>query len=249
MISTHFKKITLPIHILTIAAPFFIEINWWVVLLGWIFISGFGIAIGYHRYFSHKAFKTYPFFHVLLIFLGCLSGQGSPIFWAALHRGSHHRLTDTLGDIHSPVNGKLQSYINWQIFFDPKFLNTASVKDLARDKWIVWSHKNYYRLFWLTILVTFLINATLGLSLLLIPIIISMHQENLINLVCHLQNTGYRNHETRDNSTNLWLLGLLTWGHGYHNNHHAFPNRYNYGNKWYEIDLSVPLINLIKKSN
>jgi len=244
--SQHFLKIILPVHILVCILILLISINWYLVFIGWILISGLGIAIGFHRYLSHKSFITNKFWYYILTILGCFGGQGSPIFWVALHRGNHHKHTDTLEDIHSPVNGIFNSYIGWQIWFDPKKLPIIAAKDLMKNKFMLWIHIHYNKLIWFTISSFSIFDISITLSFLLLPMIISMHQENLINLFCHNKIIGYRNNHTADNSVNIWLMGILFWGHGYHNNHHAYPGRYNYGLKWWEIDPSVFFINRIK---
>lgn len=251
-LNDHFLKIILPVHILTISLILYgVDIVWWQVIVSWAMISGFGIAIGFHRYFSHRSFETWKPIRYALALLGCLSGQGSPIFWVGLHRGSHHRHADTELDVHSPIHGFLTSFILWQVFFKADDRIAAKVfattKDLVRDPYLVWLHKKYNKLIWGIIIVSLAIDFSIGLSIILLPMLLSSYQENVINSFCHTKQFGYRNFDTPDNSVNIWLLGLLCFGHGYHNNHHASPNDYNFGSKWYEFDICKPLIYLIKK--
>lgn len=246
-ISQHFLKIILPIHVLFFVLVFFVEINWWQIFVGWILISGFGIAIGFHRLFSHKSFETYDPIKYILAILGSLGAQGSPIFWAGLHRGIHHKFTDTEKDIHSPVHGFFSSYVGWQIFFDPKMFSPLAVKDLLKDKNLVFIHNHYNKILYFILVSTAVIDYDLMFNFLLIPMLVSMHQENIINSFCHSTFCGYKNFKTQDNSNNILLLGWLCWGHGFHNNHHAYPGRSDYGSKWYELDLTKFFIRIIKK--
>jgi len=218
--------------------------------VGWILISGYGISIGFHRYFSHRSFKTSRWISRLLAFLGCLGGQGSPLFWAALHRGLHHPFSDTDKDIHSPTKGWWMAYLGWQIHFNPMQLPIRSALDLQKDSYLMFLHKKYYFVVWVTGLVLCLVDPRLFLSVLILPMFISIHTENMVNLFCHLPSLGYKNFELKDNSRNIWWLGLGGFGQGWHNNHHADPSRYNYGGqRWFEFDPSVPLIGIIKCSD
>ena len=124
-LSGHFLKIIIPVHLLAVLAGvlFFsgsIEWQWlWLTYVGWVLISGFGVAIGFHRLISHGAFHSRHFTRNVLAYLGSMGAQGSPVFWASLHNGLHHPFSDTARDLHSPINGKFNSYIGWQIFLKP----------------------------------------------------------------------------------------------------------------------------------
>ncbi len=254
-VSKHFLRITIPIHLLAIVAISliglrFVTPHWlFATLLGWFLISGFGIAIGFHRYFSHNAFQTYPIIEKILAYLGCLGAQGSPIFWTALHNGSHHRFSDTAKDIHSPFHGKWHAYMGWQIYLKPEEVPFRYGAALLKKKYLKFLHKNYTKIFWASALVLALVDWRVSLYGLLLPSFISIHQENIVDLFCHLRSCGYRNYETKDNSVNVPLVGLLAFGQGWHNNHHARPRDYNFGgNHWWEIDICSLLVPLISKS-
>jgi fatty-acid desaturase len=216
-------------------------------MLGWILVSGYGISIGFHRLFSHESFKSTQLVRNILAYLGCLGAQGSPLFWVAIHNGYHHPYSDTPKDIHSPINGYLSSYFLWQVKLNPDKLSFRSALRFSKEPWLVFLHQHYYKVFWATIFFFLLLGFKILFSLVIIPMFISIHQENCVNLFCHLRKFGYRNFDTADNSVNNIILGLFGFGQGWHNNHHAKPNRYNFGGqRRYEIDFSVPLINLIK---
>lgn len=249
--SQHFIKIILPIHLLAVVLISYIDVNWFLVICFWGLISGLGIAIGFHRYLSHRNFSTSKFWHFTMIIFGCFGGQGSPIFWTALHRGNHHKFADMDKDVHSPIHGSLNSYLLWQIKFDSSKLPSFAAKDLMKSKFLIWTHENYNKIIWFSIIILGILNLSVLLSALILPMLISMHQENLINLICHKKNLGYRNFDTNDNSVNNLVMGFLFWGHGFHNNHHAKPQEWNYGHKWYEIDICKFIIPLLirKKSS
>lgn len=254
--SPHFKHIYIPIHLIGITAiitAFFVNPLWLLLtLLGYILFAGFGISVGHHRLFSHKSFQTYRFVEIILLFLGIFGGEGSSISWKSIHNGLHHSHTDTEKDIHSPVNGKLNSFGLWMNKVNQ---NTVSMKyaiDLMRDPMHVHVHKNYNKYFWIPIIVSALINWHITLFFFGLPILLSIYKENCVNLFGHVEGKfNYKNFATKDNSHNNILLGLLTFGDGYHNNHHAQPREYDFGlnrkyNKW-EIDPSKYLISIIKK--
>ena len=118
---------------------------------------------------------------------------------------------------------------------------------MLRDKFQVWVHTNYYRIVWGVILVTALINWQIAVGLILIPMITGIHQEACVNLFCHWNGLGYRNHEIKDNSTNVPLLGYFAWGQGWHNNHHKHPANFSFGEKWWEFDPCMIFYPILKR--
>lgn len=252
-LSEHFRKVILPLHLLSLLAIPFFSIEYMIYfLVGWVMISGFGVAIGHHRYFSHNSFKTYKPFHYMLGWLACLGSQGSPIFWTATHL-QHHRASDTENDPHGHHSGYWHSYWGWIVNLNPRDVPMKFARHLIRDSFQKWMHNNYYKIIWGTIVVfaaiDFLVNQTLYVTLfgLILPMMWSTHQEPITNIFGHLKGFGYRNFETKDDSTNSRFFGLLTFGQCYHNNHHAKPYRYNFGVKWSEFDPAAPLVWLIKR--
>lgn len=253
-ISEHTWKILIPIHCIFILSVTYVcfskfQISYLLSFFtGWILICGYGIAIGYHRYLSHRSFKINLFFEYLLAYLGCLGGQGSPVFWVGLHMGTHHPHSDTKKDVHSPIHGIFQSYMGWQIFLTSHATPLKPAAHMINNPYYKFLHKNYYTVFWLTLFLLFFISPVHAIYGLAFPIIISIHQENLINCLCHIPILGYRNFSTNDSSTNVPVLGLFCFGQGWHNNHHAHPKSATFSHAWYEIDITTPLIYLIKKN-
>lgn len=231
--------------LLTIVSLYIIATHfaWWMIpaiWFGWLLFGGIGTEIGLHRLYSHKAFslKSKIMDRIVLV-LSIFGGQGSPILWAAMHRGFHHPFTDTEKDLHSPVNGFWNAYMGWLFVNQLNTFSLRPAKHLLTNPWHCFVHRHYLKIFWASMAVLLLI---LGLKLfcvfIVLPIFLSMQQENITNLLCHINSPfSYRNFETSDKSTNIYLLGLLFWGQGFHNNHHAKPNLYDFGIKPREIDI------------
>lgn len=250
-LSDHFKRIVLPGYILSMLAIYILITNFtWIyvlyTVLGFYVIGIFGSSIGFHRYLAHQSFKTSRFWEVLMILCGSLSGQGSSLFWVGLHK-HHHRVSDTIADSHSPVHGIFMSFIGWQIKPIEK-VPTVANRIMYTDRLIKLIHRHYYKFYWLSGLLIYLIDPYFGLffftlgGYFLFGLI-----SNVGNVVNHHPAIGYRNYELPDNSRNVWWNALITLGGGWHNNHHMHPGKYRFGEKWWEIDLSAGFIELIKK--
>lgn len=238
--------ILLPMHILGVVALFNLSTAVLLTALaGYFLISGLGVAVAYHRFYSHRAFKTSKVWQKVMTYFGVLSCQGSPLFWATIHRSQHHPNSDTPKDAHSPSNGIFHAYIGWILFLVPKNVRLRGVGDMIRDPICMWFHNNFYKLVWTTWIVAGLISWQFLLGLCLAQLY-AFHQENVVDVICHLKTMGYRNYDTRDNSVNVFPLGYLTWGQAWHNNHHGKPADYNFGEKWWEFDPSTILVKLIR---
>lgn len=214
-----------------------------MILVGYFLYSGLGVSIFYHRYWSHRSFKTSRFMEVLGTAFGVLAGRGSPLGWVAVHR-LHHKHADGDLDPHSP------SRFSWKVFL-PHLLEYGDrispfmIKDLLASKVHRWVN-SYYNVI---LLVWVLLLAAIGIDVLLyfwvVPVALTAWVLNLFVFLSHVR--GYRSYSTRDNSRNNWLISLLLWGEGWHNNHHHNPGWWNLHKKWWEIDLSGMIIGLIRK--
>lgn len=213
-------------------------------LIGWILISGLGVAVGYHRIFSHNNYSELPVWKEnIILLLGTLSGQGSSIYWSALHRGYHHKFTDTDQDIHSPIHGIYHAFFGWTTTITKTYqlINFKYAGNLLRKSNHIWFHNNQMKILWLVPIAVSIINWKISLTLLCLPTCLALLQDNIINVVGHLKCAiGYRNFNTPDNSHNNFILGYLGWGQGWHNNHHYDPKSFDFGksvsNKWWEWD-------------
>lgn len=212
--------------------------------LGWALISGLGIAVGYHRIFSHHTHPNLPLWKEnLILFLGALGGQGSSVTWAAIHRGYHHRYADTARDLHSPQQGLWHAFFGWsnRITENNPGISLKYASDLLRKPNHVWFHQHHFKIQWGVPLLVSAYDWQLSLCLLCLPMALSLLQDNTVNLLGHLRAVvGYRNFNTNDNSHNNVIMGYLGWGQGWHNNHHHCPGSYDFGSgisgRWWEWD-------------
>lgn len=216
----------------------------WFTFVMWILVCGLGIAVGYHRVFSHKTHKLPAWKESIILFFATFAGQGSSIFWVALHRGYHHPFADTQRDIHSPVAyGKLHAFVGWYRTITERD-SPISIKyafDLLRKPNHLWFHKNNMRILWGVPLFVALFDWRLALSAFGLVTMIGLLQDNSVNVYGHIKGwIGYRNFDTKDNSQNNPILGYLAWGQGWHNNHHYKASAFDFGSgvsgKWWEFD-------------
>ena len=234
-------SVMLAFHIGAIAALFMF--SWRAALTGfalyWVAV-GFGISMGYHRLHTHRSYKVPRYLEYFFAVCGTLALEGGPIFWVATHR-IHHQNSDHHGDPHTPRDGGWWSHMGWLLFGDSKHSNTRLMAkyapDLAKDPFYVWLN-NYH---WVPLLVVSgLLYAFGGLPMLLwgtfFRVAFGLHATWLVNSATHMW--GTRRFATRDDSRNNWWVALLTFGEGWHNNHHAHPTSARHGLAWYEFDIS-----------
>jgi len=245
--------IFLPLHILAIGLLWYNDfywINFLYFLIGYILIGGIGVEIGLHRWASHRSIKLNKIAKPIVLLFSFLGCQGHPIWWAAVHRGLHHRFADTEKDIHSPIHqGNWHASLGWIIDHDPQSVNYRTVPDLLKDKWLIKTKRLYeVTIFYVWLCVGYF-DPNLLLWGLLIPAIVVFHGEGLINSLCH-GSGGYRNFDSPDQSKNIPWLGYLMWGNGWHNNHHHAPSSFDFGRsisgKYREFDPCVLLLPLLK---
>ncbi len=237
-------------HLGALMAPFFFTWNaLFVALFLWWLSAGLGIGMGFHRLLTHRGYKTPRWFEYVLTVCATLSLEGGPIFWVATHR-IHHRYSDQEGDPHSPVEGKWWAHVGWILVGKSLAQDTTTlaryVPDLTKDKFHVWITKFHYLPIILLALGLLIVG---GLPFLFWGIflrtVVGLHATWLVNSATH--SWGSRRFSTRDHSTNSWWVALVTWGEGWHNNHHAYPASARHGLKWYEIDLNWYGIWVMKK--
>jgi stearoyl-CoA desaturase (delta-9 desaturase) len=197
----------------------------------------FGITAGYHRYFSHRSFKTSRAFAFVLAFLAQSSAQRGILWWAGNHR-RHHRFSDTENDVHSPLrHGFWHAHLGWFFTEEHKHTDLAAVPDLAKYPELVWLDRHPYVP---AVLTGFLVWLLAGWSGLVVGFFWSTvalwHATFSINSLAHV--LGRRRYVTGDQSRNNLWLALLTFGEGWHNNHHHFQSAARQGFRWYEIDIS-----------
>ncbi|HUR32417.1 MAG TPA: fatty acid desaturase [Vicinamibacterales bacterium] len=236
-------------HVMAVAAFFtFSWRNFAVALvLHWVAV-GLGISMGYHRLHTHRGFKTYKWFDYFLAVCGTLTLEGGPIFWVATHR-LHHQYSDMPEDPHSPRVSGFWAHLGWIIFGEAQHDDTARLAryapDLSKDPFYRWL-SGYH---WVPLTVLgFALLAWGGWGLvnwaIFLRVTVGLHATWMINSATHM--FGNRRFDTDDDSRNVWWVALLTFGEGWHNNHHAHPVSAKHGLAWYEFDWTWASLNILK---
>ncbi|MBL8174119.1 MAG: fatty acid desaturase [Bryobacterales bacterium] len=237
------------LHAGAVAAPFYFtwKALWVALALHWLAV-GWGISLGYHRLHTHRGYKCPLWFEYFLAVCGTLTLEGGPIFWVATHR-IHHQKSDQPGDPHSPRDGAWWAHIGWILWGEAKHNNTKLMAkyapDLAKHRFYVWLN-NWH---WVPLtLVGFGLLAWGGASMLLwaicLRVVFGLHATWAVNSATHMW--GSRRFTTRDDSRNNWWVALLTFGEGWHNNHHAHPVSARHGLAWYEFDPTWLTLKLMR---
>lgn len=224
---------------------------WWMATIaGYVCLMMLGISGCYHRMLSHRSYQTHTAIKRVMMWFAAVAGQGSPIFWATVHRGYHHRYTDREGDPHSPKDGFWHSYMLWMFTLSNGDLSPKSCVDLMRDTDCMFVHKHYLKILWISHLCLALISVDLWLYTMLLPAWITLHGYSINTSMNHSRKYGYVNYPREDDSKNVvWLFPLIL-GEAWHNNHHGDPKNPNYGHRrWWELDPTYYLIKLISKKH
>ncbi len=203
---------------------------------GAYFVRMFAITGAYHRYFSHRTYKTSRAFQLFLGVLGASAVQKGPLWWAGVHR-LHHRYSDTPRDPHSPREGFWHAHQGW--IFNGRWDDTRmdQVRDLARYPELVWLNKFHFVPPILWAVACTLIGGFSGLVWgTVVSTVLLWHGTYSINSLAH--RIGRPRYDTGDDSRNSWLLALLTLGEGWHNNHHYHQSSTRQGFYWWEIDVT-----------
>jgi stearoyl-CoA desaturase (delta-9 desaturase) len=238
-----FWTIKLPFYLLSVVSLFlYLDINWAIVSVLWFLITVLGVNITMHRYISHRSFEfKNKFIKGLCLYLGSVSIQAPPSFWALQH-GHHHIHTDTLEDIHSPLHGFWKCFFTWQWGNDIlkiKLTNGSIYRKFLRDNLSVWFDKHYTLLIWTTFVLLSVISPYIGLAFVLASTLSSI-QIGLVNFFCHRTPGGF-------GASNNMMLKYLLFGEGLHKNHHDRPGDFDFSDAK-NIDLSGKLIDLFKKT-
>jgi len=194
-----------------------------------------GVGVGFHRMLTHRSFQAHPIVKFILLVLGSMSLEGPALKWAATHL-KHHANSDREGDPHSPVEGFVHAHIGW-VF--KTFYNDPNVycRNLVKDPIVVFVSRTFALWVILSLVIPFAIGGWSGLLWGgLVRIFLVHHITWSVNSVCH--SFGKREFETNDRSRNEWIVGMLAFGEGWHNNHHAFPRSAFHGLHWWQFDLS-----------
>jgi stearoyl-CoA desaturase (delta-9 desaturase) len=244
-------------HAGAVAALFML--NWQAVavaaVLYWLAI-GCGIGMGYHRLLTHRSYEVPKVIEYWMAICGTLTLEGGPISWVATHR-IHHQKSDKEGDPHSPRDGGWWAHAGWILTGKSNHNDTPRMSryapDLARDRFYVWLNTFHYVPL---IALGLILLAVGGLPMMLwgvcVRVVIGLHATWLVNSAAHMW--GRRRFATSDDSRNNWWVALLTFGEGWHNNHHAHPTSARHGLRWYEFDVTwmqirfLQLVGLVKSA-
>ena len=258
------------VHLIAMLACLPWLFNWssvWVMVVG-VFVVGYlGINLGYHRLLTHKSLVCPKWLEHVFVVLAICCMQDTPARWVGIHRW-HHVKSDDSDDPHTPLAGFLWAHVGW-LFFKNDQINRDAIythfaKDILRDPFykklettalygliVVASWVLYFSVgFALELLWSgSLLQATqFGLSILIwgvfVRTVVVWHVAYTVNSLAHL--FGYRNYNTPDNSRNNWFAALISFGEGWHNNHHADARSARHGHRWFEIDLTFSVIQLLE---
>ncbi|HMA99212.1 MAG TPA: fatty acid desaturase, partial [Wenzhouxiangella sp.] len=220
---------------------------WLAAALIWI-ASGLSITVGYHRLWSHRAFRAAWPLRLALAFFGTFSLQNSILVWAARHRVHHRHVDDVDKDPHSILSGFWHAHMGWMTrHWKTSDVNYAEVPDLEKDPIVMWQHKLYWPAVWVLNLgfpaaLGWLAGDVIGMILLAgaFRLALSQHFTFFINSLAHTW--GRRNYSLDNTARDNGWIALMTWGEGYHNFHHAFQADYRNGLRWWQFDPSKWLI-------
>ncbi len=235
------------IHMLGLVGPLIAGVSAWSLGLAVLTycIGMFGVTAGYHRYFSHRSYKTGPRFALVLAWMAELTAQKGVIWWARNHR-HHHRTSDTPADLHSPVQrGFWYAHVGW-LFDDEDHPNGKTVSDLEREPALVWLDKHWLVPPVVTGFAYWLVGGWEALFTgFFFAMILLHHGTFTINSLTHVW--GSRTYDTFDSSRNNFLLALITFGEGWHNNHHHYMRSTRQGFEWWQLDLTYLGLKLLEK--
>jgi len=228
-------------HLGAIAALFMISWKAVFVSLALWWVSGsLGIGMGFHRLLTHRGYKTPKFVEYFLTFCGALALEGGAINWVVTHR-IHHAHTDHEGDPHTPRDGRWWAHMGWILRGTAQQHEESVMRRYAPDLMKDRVHVLMNNLYYVPLILSGIVLLALGgWSFLFVGVFlrvtVGLHAAWLVNSATHLW--GTRRFETTDDSTNSWWVALLSFGEGWHNNHHAHPRAAKHGLTWYEIDIN-----------
>ncbi|GIM04138.1 hypothetical protein Vretimale_8750 [Volvox reticuliferus] len=237
------------VHLLALAAPFTFSWDMVALFLGSYFVTGcLGITLSYHRQLSHKSFATPKWLEYVLAYCGVLAVQGDPLEWASSHR-YHHLHTDTPLDPHSPYEGFFWSHMGW-LLDNQATMERVSNRSNADDLESQW----YYRFLrdtygWHVAAQFAVLYLAGGFPAMVwggaLRMVWVWHITWFVNSASHCW--GYQDYDTGDLSKNNWWVGILAFGEGWHNNHHAFEFSARHGFEWWQVDMTWGMICVLEK--
>lgn len=233
------------VHVACLAA-FFLPFSWWYVVtfLALYYVRMFFVTAGYHRYFSHRSFKTSRAFQFIIALMATSSTQKGVLWWAAHHR-HHHKYSDTEEDLHSPtLRGFVWSHIGWILSDRYDRTRTELIPDFEKFPELRWLNK--YHLvppIALGVLMFLIGSWPLLIWGYCMSTVLLWHSSFTINSLSHI--FGYQRYVTPDTSKNNPYLAVLTMGEGWHNNHHHYMASARQGFFWWEIDMTYYILKML----
>jgi fatty-acid desaturase len=215
-------------------------VHYAIAVLVYFFTGCIGMSGTYHRLLSHKSYEPPKWWVYFGTLMGTLGGTGSSIAWCAVHR-EHHRFTDTERDPHCPHHHGFFRVQFLSMFYTP---HIRYVPDLLRSEFHMNMHKFYWLIHAVYAGICYAIDPFAVVYAYLFPSFILWHAGSSINTFSHMW--GWQDTKNGDTSTNHWLNGVLMWGEGWHNNHHADPGNWRFGLKWWQIDVTAYVIRLMR---
>jgi len=216
--------------------------NWLLALFGYFLITCLGITVTFHRLLTHKSYRLWKPLEYLFSFFGNLGCTGSSVGWVFVHR-EHHKFADKPGDPHSPVVlGPIGAFVG---NYGGKF-NKWSVKDIINDPVHRFMHEYYMPIVLLVVAVLVAIDPIIAVFLYIIPVFFNTLASRLSNWIDHSPMFGTRvATDHRDQSHNVWWWSYLTFGEGWHYNHHTTPGSWKIGKEWWQFDPGRYVIQIL----
>ncbi|MBK8465986.1 MAG: fatty acid desaturase [Chloracidobacterium sp.] len=251
-LSVNWKNVVIVTSFHLMAIPVFFTFSWQnlaALLIGNWIVGSLGVGLGWHRLLTHRSFKAPKWLEYLLSIFATMSMQDPPDKWIATHR-IHHAFVDTEKDPHSARSGFWWPQIGWVFWGKAQDHDEATLKryvpDLLKDK----GHVLISRFYYVPIIVSALVLFALGGWTMIVwglfaRVVFGWHTTWFVNSLAHIY--GKRPHDTGDLSTNNWFVALLTFGEGWHNNHHMSPNSARHGLEWYQFDMNWIAIRIFEK--
>lgn len=214
---------------------------WLLSLLGYFLITCLGITVTFHRLLTHKSYVLWKPLEYLFSYFGNIGCTGSSVGWVFVHR-QHHIHADKEGDPHSPQTlGPLGAIVG---DYSGKF-NKWQVKDIINDSTHRFMHEHYMSIVLGTIVILYLVDPLLAVYLFFIPVFFNTVASRMSNWIDHDPRFGTRCSNTKDQSHNVWWWAFLTFGEGWHNNHHAYPGDWKIGKTWWQFDPGKYIIQIL----
>ncbi len=215
---------------------------WLLSLLGYTLITCLGITVTFHRLLTHKSYKVWKPIEYFFSFLGNLGCTGSSVGWVFVHK-MHHRYADKPGDPHSPVTlGPVGAIVG---DYSSKF-NKWAVREIINDPVHRFMHEWYIAMILIVAALAYAVTFETLVYFFLIPVFFNTIASRFSNWIDHDPRFGVReNRKNNDQSHNVWWWAYLTFGEGWHNNHHLHPGDYRIGRKWYQFDPGRYVIELL----